>query len=66
MRKLQLLVVHVAMVAGGLYLLVAGSLWPTKDYGWMIFVGAMLVTLGSCLLRTDFIAAPFTTKNDSR
>jgi hypothetical protein len=50
MRKLLLFVLSVAMVVGGLYLLVGELLWADNLFYWVVLAGAMLVTLGANLL----------------
>jgi hypothetical protein len=56
MRKIVLFVISVAMVVGGLYLLTIELFWSEIIYFRMVIAGAMLITLGSYLLWSDFLA----------
>jgi len=56
MRKRLLLVLSVALLVCGLYLLTAELLWVDQRQGLIILMGLMLVGFGAYLLWTDFIA----------
>lgn len=56
MRKRLLLVLSVALLLSGLYLLAAELLWVDQRRGLIILMGLMLVAFGAYLLWTDFVA----------
>jgi hypothetical protein len=56
MRKLLLLVLSVAMIAGGLYWLAAELLFSDTVYYQFVVGGVALVMLGAYLLWADFAA----------
>jgi hypothetical protein len=56
MRKRLLLVLSVALLVSGLYLLAAELLWVDQRQGLIILMGLMLVAFGAYLLWTDFVA----------
>ena len=51
-----LLVLSIAMVIGGLYVLAAELFWTPVIYGVFIMGGVSLVTVGSYLLWENFLA----------
>jgi hypothetical protein len=56
MRKRLLFVLSVAMLVGGLYLLMAELFWLDERYGFMVLMGVTLIAMGAYLLWADFIA----------
>jgi hypothetical protein len=56
MRKRLLLVLSVAMLVSGLYLLAAELLWVDQRQGLIVLLGLMFVGFGAYLLWTDFVA----------
>jgi hypothetical protein len=56
MRKRLLLVLSVAMLAGGVYLLATELLWVEQRNGLTVLMGLMLVAFGAYLLWVDFVA----------
>jgi hypothetical protein len=59
MRKVILLIITVAMIAGGLYLLAAELLWARIIYFKVVIGAAVLLTLGAYLLWNDFVGPLF-------
>ena len=57
MRKRLLLVLSVAMLAGGVYLLATELLWVEQRKGLTVLMGLMLVAFGAYLLWADFVCA---------
>jgi hypothetical protein len=56
MRKRLLLVLSVAMLGGGVYLLATELLWVDQRNGLTVLMGLMLVAFGAYLLWADFVA----------
>jgi len=56
MRKRLLLVLSVAMLVSGLYLLATELLWVDERHGLTVLMGLMLAAFGTYLLWADFIA----------
>ena len=56
MRKRLLLVLSVALLLSGLYLLAAELLWVDQRRGLIILMGLMLAAFGAYLLWRDFVA----------
>jgi len=59
MRKALLLIISIAMIAGGLYLVAAELLWATRIYFKVVIGGGALMSLGAYLLWEDFIGPLF-------
>jgi hypothetical protein len=55
----MLLVISIAMIAGGLYLMAVELLWARIIYFKIVIGAAVLVTLGAYLLWDDFIGPVF-------
>jgi hypothetical protein len=56
LRKPFILVVSIAMMVGGLYLLAAELFLAHRIFARIMIAGAMLTTMGGYLLWADFIA----------
>jgi hypothetical protein len=55
-RKMIMLVLATAMIAGGCWLLYEQLTVSTVIFGWFLFAGGALVAFGVALLGEDFIA----------
>jgi hypothetical protein len=59
-----LFVVSVAMVVGGLYVVIAQLLWSLKIFFLAVAGGAALAALGLYILWTDFVAPMLGVESD--
>ena len=56
MRKLMLLIISAAMIAGGMYFAIFELFYARIIFIWFIIGGVILAFLGAYLMWTDFIA----------